>query len=124
MKTLIVVLLIVAAAVAVWTYRSKIPFLRPKPVFDSGPIRVVHQRPGATRRAPGAKLSEPEAVMTLRRHLAPAVKSECLAVAGRGNDGDVYVFDAVDGCRGTKLGRWRVDGKTGEVRQYPARRGG
>ena len=117
MKALIVVLLIVAAAAAVWMYRSKIPFLRPEPVFDSGPIRVVRQRPGGARRAAGAKLSEPEAMMALRQRLAVQVKSECLAVASRGSDGDVYLFDAVDGCRGAKLGRWRVDGKTGEVRQ-------
>lgn len=119
MKTMLVVLLVAAIAFAVWTYRDRLPLAttphaRP---YDSGPIRVVGQRPGGSRRAPGAKLSEPEAMMTLRQHLAPEVKSECLAVASRGHEGDVYLFDAFDSCRRAKLGRWRVDGTTGEVKQ-------
>jgi hypothetical protein len=116
---LFVALLIIAAGAAAWLYRSKIPFLQSEPVFDTGPVRVVKQRPGGTRRAPGAKLSEPEAMMTLRQHLAVNVKSECLAVAGRGWKDGVYVFDAVDSCRGTKLGRWHVDGKSGAVTAAP-----
>ncbi|HEV8657104.1 MAG TPA: zinc ribbon domain-containing protein [Thermoanaerobaculia bacterium] len=114
----IVALLILGGAAAAWFYRSKIPFLHQAPVFDSGPIRVVRQRPGGVRRAPGAKLSEPEAMQTLRRHLAPQVKSECLAVASRGYKDDAYGFDVVDSCKGTKMGRWQVNGKTGEVTQY------
>jgi hypothetical protein len=112
----IVVLALLAAAAAAWFYRSKIPFLHQAPVFDTGPVRVVRQRPGGARRAPGAKLSEPEAMQTLRRVLAPQVKSECLAVASRGYASGAYTFDAVDSCKATKLGRWRVDGGTGEVK--------
>jgi len=115
MKAVLVILLIAAIAAAAWFYRSKIPFLHEEPVFDSGPIHVVRQRPGGARRAPGAKLSEPEAVMTLRQHLATQVKSECLAVASRGFKSGAYEFDAVDSCAGTKLGHWRVDAKTAEV---------
>lgn len=118
MKTLLVVLLVVAIAAAAWIYRSKIPGLHTEPKFDGGPVRVVRQRPGTTRRAPGAKLSEPEAVMTLRQHLAPRVeKSECLAIAGRGFRAGAYEFDAVDSCARTKLGHFRVDANSAEVRQ-------
>ncbi|HSP15342.1 MAG TPA: zinc ribbon domain-containing protein [Thermoanaerobaculia bacterium] len=112
---LIVLLVIAGGAAAAWTYRSKIPMLRPKPVFDTGPVRVVGQRPGGARRPAGAKLSEPEAVMTLRRELAKEVKSECLAVASRGYSNGAYAFDAVDSCSGTKLGRFKVDGVNGSV---------
>lgn len=116
---LFVMLVVIAAGAAAWIYRSKIPFLRAEPVFDTGPVRVVKQRPGGARRAPGAKLSEPEAMMTLRQHLAVSVRSECLAVASRGWERGVYVFDAVDSCHGTKLGRWHVDGKSGAVTAAP-----
>lgn len=107
---IIVLLLLVAGA---WVYQSKV--LKSKPVFDRGPVRVVGQRPGGAYRAPGAKLSEPEAMMTVRQSLAVQVKSECLAVASRGFHDGAYTFDAVDSCSGTKLGRFKVDGVSGQV---------
>src|SRR5712691_6163917 len=115
----LIALLVIAAGAAAWFYRSKIPFLHQAPVFDTGPVRVVGQRPGGTRRAPGAKLSEPEAMQTLRRSLAAQMTSECVAVASRGYAKDAYTFDVVDSCKGTKVGRYEVAGKTGEVRQFP-----
>ncbi len=124
MKTLMVVLAVAVAAFIVWKFWPGLQREQPGPVFDSGPIRVVRQRPGGSVRAPGAKLTEPEAVMTLRQRLAPKVKTECLAIASRGHEGDAYLFDAVDSCTRTKLGRWRVDGTTSEVKQYPAPHGG
>jgi hypothetical protein len=112
---LVIVLLVVAAGGVAWLYRSKIPIFKQQPAFDTGPVRVVGQRPGGARRARGAKLSEPEAMMTLRQQLAPQVKSECLAVASRGFHDGAYGFDAVDSCSGTKLGRYKVDGVSGAV---------
>lgn len=111
-----------AVSVGVFLYRDDVPiphFLRSPPKFDSGPVRVVGQRPGGSRRAPGATLNEPEAIRTLREYLVAQkeVKSECLAVAGRGFRDGAYLLDAVDSCRSAKLGRWRVDGRTGEVRR-------
>ena len=111
---LVIVLLLVAAGGVAWLYRSKIPMLRPQPVFDTGPVRVVN-RPAGAKRARGAKLSEPEAMMTLRRELARQVKSECLAVASRGFQDGAWNFDAVDSCAGTKLGRYKVDGVSGSI---------
>ena len=119
---LAVVLLVIAAGVAVFLYRDDVPiphFLRSSPKFDSGPVRVVGQRPGGSHRAPGAKLNQPEAVRALREYLVTNkdVKSECLAVAARGFRDGAYTLDAVDSCHAQKLGRWRVDGRTGEVGQ-------
>ena len=116
----LILVLLLAVGGAVWFFRDELPigryFPRSLPRTDTGPIRVVGQRPGGARKAPGAKLSEPEAVITLRRYLTTGeVKSECLALASRGSAGGAYTFDAVDSCRDVKLGRWKVDGKTGEV---------
>ena len=119
---LVALLLVAAAAVGAFLYRDDIPiprFLRSSPKFDTGPVRVVGQRPGGSHRAPGAKLSQPEAIRTLREYLVARkdIKSECLAVAARGFNDGAYTLDAVDSCHAAKLGRWRVDGRTGEVRQ-------
>jgi hypothetical protein len=79
---------------------------------------VVGDRPGGARRAPGAAISEPEAVMTLRHYFAGqenAIKSECLAVISKGYRDGHYTFDAVDACRRSRLGRWKVDAKTKAV---------
>lgn len=118
----IVLLIVIAAGVVGFFDRDAIPiprFLRPAPKFDTGPVRVVGQRPGETRRAPGAKWNQAEATRALREYLVVHndIRSECLAVAGRGFLGGAYAFDAVDSCRGSKLGRWRVDGTTGGVGQ-------
>lgn len=119
---IVILLLIILVAGAAWFYRDKIPIRalhRDLPRTDTGPIRVVRQRPGGERRAPGAKISEPEAIITLRRYLTsrddPAIRSECLAIASRGRSDDGYALEAFDSCKGTTLGRWRVDGRTGEV---------
>lgn len=111
-----VLLVIVAAAgVFLWLYRDAwIPVKRDTTPL---PVRVVRQRPGGSRRAPGAKLTEPEAVLTLRQHLAATARSECLAIASRGNKAGVYLFDVVDSCARTKLGHWAVDGTSKSVRR-------
>ncbi len=121
---LVALVVVAAAGVALFLYRQDVPiprFFRRAPKFDTGPVSVVRQRPGGVRRAPGAKLSEPEAIRALRRELAgrenAAVKSECLAVASRGFHGGAYQFDAVDSCHSTSLGRWQVDGTTGAVKR-------
>jgi hypothetical protein len=115
-----VVLVVIAIAASAWYYRSHIPGLRTElPRTDTGPVRVVRQRPGGSRRAGAAKLSEPEAMITLRRHMTAEnqAKNECIAIASRGSSGQEYSFDVVDSCKGVKLGRWKVDGATGEVKR-------
>jgi len=80
------------------------------PTPDTGPIRVVGDRPGGN-------VGEAKALVTLRHHLAGQVKADCLAVISRGYSNGYYRFDAVDSCHRTKLGRWRVEAKSGTVSQ-------
>lgn len=110
----VVALLVAAAGGGAWWYFNRPTF----PRADTGPIRVVGDRPGGARRAAGARLSEPEAILTLRHYFASQpepVKSECVAVISRGYSNGYYSFDAVNSCARTKLGRWRVDAKSNAV---------
>jgi hypothetical protein len=83
--------------------------------------RVVKDRPGGSRRATGATISEAEAIRLLRRHLVSTrnIRNECLAVLSRGPAAGGYTFSVANHCEGVRLGTWRVDGKTKEV--APAR---
>jgi hypothetical protein len=107
---------IVLAAVGAWLYA---PHPSPLPRTDTGPIRVVKQRPGGSAKAAGATLTQPEATIALRRHFTARpenpIKVECLAIAGRGSSGGTYAFDVFDRCENERLGRWRVNGTSGEV---------
>jgi hypothetical protein len=104
-----------AAAYAVWRF---VPPQKPQTVRET-PVRVVKDRPGVTRRASGAAVNEAEATRLLRRHLIERqqMKNECIAILSRGSRGGHYVFTAVDSCTRTRLGQWRVDAKTGDVRR-------
>jgi hypothetical protein len=84
-------------------------------------VRVVKDRPGGSRRATGATITEAEATRLLRRHLVATrkIRNECLAVLSRGPAAGGYTFSVANGCEGVRLGTWRVDGKTKEV--APAR---
>src|SRR5258708_3247510 len=84
----------------------------------TGRIRVVGDRAGGARRAPGAAIKEPEGVMTLRHYFAAQehpIKSECIAVISKGFRDGNYIFDAVNACDRTRLGRWKVDSRTKAV---------
>jgi hypothetical protein len=85
------------------------------PKADTGPIRVVGDRPGGANRPAGAAISEPEAILTLRHHFAGGpekVRGQCIAVMSRGFRDGAYIFDAVNSCKRAKLGRWKVDART------------
>lgn len=113
-----VLLLLIAAGGAYWWWTSRQQETpRVAPGAAEAPIRVVTDRPGGVRRAAGAKLNEAEAILTLRRKLAAQhqLKNECIAVLSHGNDGRTYEMSAVDSCAGTKLGRWRVDARSGDA---------
>jgi hypothetical protein len=102
-------LLLLAVAVGAATYfatRGTKP-----PVVNS--IRVVGDRPGGARVGGGAKVTEPEAMRRLQRHLN--LKPDCAALMSHGYRDGAYDLSAVNRCEGTKLGRWRVDGKSGSV---------
>jgi hypothetical protein len=83
--------------------------------------RVVKDRPGSSRRATGATITEAEAIRLLRRHLVATrrIRNECLAVLSRGPARGGYTFSVANSCEGIRLGTWRVDGRTKEV--APAR---
>jgi hypothetical protein len=53
----------------------------------------------------------------VRRHVVATLglKSECVALMGGGFRQRDYVVTAFDSCSATRLGKWRVDGKTGAV---------
>ena len=112
-----IVVVLIAIAAGVWFVRDDIP-IPGRSRIVAGPSKVVRQRPGGARKAPGARLNEPEAIMALRRHFtAQGIKSECIATVSRGTVDGAYTFDVVNRCDQARLGRWRVDGNSGAVSQ-------
>ena len=110
---------VLVAAVSVWLTKPHllpIPISRDKtpPRVDTAPVRVVEDRPGGARRPKGAKLSEPEAILHLRRHFT-TLDPKCVAILSNGYRDGAYVLTAVNSCENTRLGKWRVDGRTGAV---------
>jgi hypothetical protein len=89
----------------------------PPPAPPLPSLRVVADRPGGSKRVPGAKVTEAEAIRILRRHLvaSTAIRDECLVLMSLPVENGAYRFTAVDTCQHTRLGRWRVDGRTGAV---------
>ena len=111
----VAVLVLGAAAFAAWKF---LPALRGDSTPSRPPeVRVVGDRPGGARRGSGAKLSEAEAIRLLRRHIVTAneIGADCVVTMSGGFDKGAYVLTAVDRCGHTRLGRYRVDGKTGAV---------
>jgi hypothetical protein len=108
-------LVIAAAAGAIWFTTFREPARLPR--LDTGPVRVVGDRPGGARRAPGAKSNEAEAIQMLRRALTTekAIKTDCLVITSQGFGGGAYRMTAFDRCQNTRLGRWQVDGQTAKV---------
>ena len=109
----IVVALALLAGAAWFTQPYWRRYVGDKGIVSTSAPKVVKQRPGGARRAPGAALSEPEAMMALRKSLQ--MKDECIAVMSRGSTSSAYTFDAVDRCGNQKLGRFSVDAKSGTV---------
>jgi hypothetical protein len=114
---LVLVFVIAAAGAAGWNWWRTKQDQTPPVVYDSGPTTVVRQRPGGARRADGAAINEAEAIRLLRKHLSASVKAECLAVTSQGPAAGGYRLTAFNRCDGTRLGRFVVDGKSGEVRR-------
>jgi len=100
-------ILLLAAAIAAggyWFFNRRAAL----PRADTGPVRVVGDRPGGEKQ-------RAEAAMSLRHYFAAQpqpIKSECLAIINRGYGNGYYSFDAVNSCDRTRLGRWKVDAKT------------
>ena len=113
---LLVIATLAGGAAVWWNARGALP-AREKKVADAPPVRVVGDRPGGARTRPGATLNEAEAIKRVRRHLVvtAGVKSECVALMGGAFRQGAYVVTAYDSCTSTRLGKWRVDGKSGDV---------
>jgi hypothetical protein len=109
-------LLAAAAVIAAVSYllTKQLPAREAAVRKDTTPVRVVRDRPGGAYRAKGAVISEPEAIMLLRRSFTD-LKPECVAILSNGYRDGAYLMTVVNGCTGTRLGKWRVDGKTREV---------
>jgi hypothetical protein len=112
-STLIVVVILAALS---FLLLKPIPFspTTPKVTQKTAPVRVVHDRPGGAHRAKGALISEAEATMLLRRHFVN-IKPECVAILSDGYRDGGYMMNVVNRCDHTRLGRWRVDGRTKAV---------
>ncbi|HUP48213.1 MAG TPA: hypothetical protein VNA04_05415 [Thermoanaerobaculia bacterium] len=116
-KGLLIFLLVAGLAVAGgWLFlQRRADRARPS---EPPPVSVVSDRPGGTRRAPGATINEAEAIRLLRRHLVgTGLANDCIAVSSEGMGEGVYRLAAVNHCAGTRLGRFVVDGKSEEVRR-------
>ena len=107
------VLIAAIAYGATWLWERQ--RLRTIPVRDTSPVRVVAQRPGGAEVPPGATISQPEAVLLLRRHLSGEIKAECLAMSSQGYREQAYWLTAVDSCKGIRMGQWRVDANSRKV---------
>lgn len=99
--TLVYALIAVAVALFVWVAYQR----RAAPPPAPPPVRVVSDRPGGN-------VPQAEAIRAVRRHLVErGTKNECIAIKADGP----FQFTAVDSCRNTRLGRFKVDPKTGTV---------
>ena len=110
-------LAIAVAAVAIgWLLLQR--RARPSEITEPPPVAVVSDRPGGTRRAPGAVMNEAEAIRILRRHfISSGIANECIVIASQGIEGTDYRLTAINRCDETRLGQWVVDGKTERVRR-------
>jgi hypothetical protein len=106
---LALLLIAIASGGATYFFSRRSPAKRPTPTS----VRVVHDRPGGARVGAGATISEPEAILRLRRSLN--LPPDCVAILSNGYREGGYNLMAVNRCDGTRLGRWRVDGKSGTV---------
>lgn len=109
----LVVVLAAVAAFVLWPKREEPAPPKPEPQRT----RVVNDRPGGARRAAGAKVTEAEAIRLLRSHLAvtTGIANPCLVVMSHGPAQGGYLLTAYNRCDNVRIGKWRVDGKTGEV---------
>ena len=120
--TILLLALAAGAAAIWWNAGGKVPEWKKDEATPRAPsTRVVGDRPGGAKRAKGAVVNEAEAIRLVRSHLVATrgLKNECVVLLGNGFSKGGYVVTARDHCTSTRLGRFRVDGKTGEV--APAR---
>ncbi len=118
--TLLALALIAGGAAVWWNATHALPEKK-MPSSEMPSTRVVGDRPGGARRAPGAKINEAEAIRLVRKHIVEmrGIQADCIALLGHGSKKGAYIISAIDRCASTRLGKWRVDGTSGAV--TPAR---
>jgi hypothetical protein len=122
-RAFLLALIAIVALAAAWFFipnRPDIPWQRERAkAAKAAPprTRVVTDRPGGARRAAGATINEAEATRLLRSHLASTtdIANACVVVMSHGPSKGSYFFTAYNRCDNVRIGRWRVDGKSGEV---------
>jgi hypothetical protein len=109
-------LAVIGAGYAVWMNRFHKEPEAPKP--DAPPVRVVKDRPGRATRGLYANVTEAEAIRILVAHLVETrgLKKECVVVMSNGYRDDTYRLTAFNHCEQTRLGKWQVKGRNGEVK--------
>lgn len=114
----VVLLAVIAVVIAVRFIDFDSPPWRDANTVEAPSTRVVGDRPGVTRRAEGSTLTEAEAMRIVRRHLVAAdggPANDCIALMSNGYSDRAWVITAYNRCDNTRLGRWKVDGRTGDV---------
>jgi hypothetical protein len=116
MTFVLALLAVIAVVVAFLIWQQKTPVAEKK---EAPPMstRVVGDRPGGARRAARAAINEAEATRILRRHLVAttSITSACIVLMSHGPQQGAWIFSAFNRCERTRIGRWRVDGKSGEA---------
>ena len=104
------------------TTASLPPLTVPPPNVETAPPPVTPSAPPPTPRPvdtrPPAAVTETDAIAIVRgaaHAYYDGVTAECLGVTSEGFVNVGYTISVSDTCRGTTLGRWRVDARNGEV---------
>lgn len=105
----LVIGLILVTAAAWWVVRDR--YIPPEPPQAATPAPAPPPAPK------GPVHSDAEAAAALRRYLVATkgIGNECVALLGHGRSGDHWTLSASDRCQHLRLGRFRVDARSGAV---------
>jgi hypothetical protein len=111
-RYVVLVVLLIAAAGAWYVLRDR----------DLSPLLPQREEPKSVKKlAPpppaGPVRSDAEAVRAVRKYLVATtgVENDCIALISNGRKGGAWLLTAVNRCEKLRLGKWRVDAKTGVV---------
>ena len=98
------------------------PLVVPPPNIDTGaaapPPTAPPEKPRPVETRPTTAVTETDAIAIVRgaaHSYYDGVTADCLGVTSEGFVNVGYTIAVSDTCRGTTLGRWRVDARNGEV---------
>lgn len=112
LRYVVLVMLLLAAAGAWYVLRDR----------DLSPLLPQREEPKSAKKlapppAAGPVRSDAEAVRAVRRYLVATtgVENDCIALISNGRKGTAWLLTAVNRCDKLRLGKWRVDAKSGVV---------